>query len=230
MTTLKFADTHNMVAFLAKPTESERFEQIVDFLNAHTIKSRRSKRKDNEVPQPSGPTTNVADEVVNKEMDDNLERAATTATGLEAEQDNGNIDKTQSKATFNEPSSSGTSSGSGPKRQETMGDTIAQTRSENASKLSNDPLLARGNTLQSGEDRLKLEELMALCTTLQSRVLALETTKTTQATEIASLKKRVKKLERRNKSRTHRELVHQEGLNPLKMKVWVKKMHPNRGG
>ncbi|GJX40926.1 hypothetical protein Tco_0255916 [Tanacetum coccineum] len=38
MTTLKFADTHNMVAFLSKPTESEGFEQIVDFLNAHSIK------------------------------------------------------------------------------------------------------------------------------------------------------------------------------------------------
>ncbi|GJU91507.1 hypothetical protein Tco_1303930 [Tanacetum coccineum] len=38
MSTLNFADTHNMVAFFAKPTESEGFEQIVDFLNAHTIK------------------------------------------------------------------------------------------------------------------------------------------------------------------------------------------------
>ncbi|GKE63300.1 hypothetical protein Tco_1513667 [Tanacetum coccineum] len=38
MTTLKFVDTHNMVVFLAKPDESEGFEQIVDFLNAHTIK------------------------------------------------------------------------------------------------------------------------------------------------------------------------------------------------
>ncbi|GJT05882.1 hypothetical protein Tco_0840344 [Tanacetum coccineum] len=38
MTTLKFADTHNMVAFLSKPTESKGFEQIVDFLNAHPIK------------------------------------------------------------------------------------------------------------------------------------------------------------------------------------------------
>ncbi|GJS68549.1 hypothetical protein Tco_0683114 [Tanacetum coccineum] len=37
MTTLKFADTHNMVAFLSKPTESEGFEQIVDFLNANPI-------------------------------------------------------------------------------------------------------------------------------------------------------------------------------------------------
>ncbi|GKC40885.1 hypothetical protein Tco_1053269 [Tanacetum coccineum] len=38
MTTLKFADTHNMVAFLSKPAESKGFEQIVDFLNAHPIK------------------------------------------------------------------------------------------------------------------------------------------------------------------------------------------------
>ncbi|GJS52866.1 hypothetical protein Tco_0626228 [Tanacetum coccineum] len=38
MTTLQFADTHNLVAFLAKPAESEGFEQVVDFLNAHTIK------------------------------------------------------------------------------------------------------------------------------------------------------------------------------------------------
>ncbi|GJU54872.1 hypothetical protein Tco_1228586 [Tanacetum coccineum] len=69
--------------------------------------------------------------------------AATTASSFEAEQDNGNIDKTQSKATLNEPSSSGTSSGSGPRCQETIADTIAQTRFENVSKLSSDPLLAR---------------------------------------------------------------------------------------
>ncbi|GKC06053.1 hypothetical protein Tco_0997663, partial [Tanacetum coccineum] len=34
MTTLPFADTHNLVVFLDKPAESEGFEQIVDFLNA----------------------------------------------------------------------------------------------------------------------------------------------------------------------------------------------------
>ncbi|GKE29630.1 hypothetical protein Tco_1445014, partial [Tanacetum coccineum] len=38
MSALKFADSHKMVAFLAKPTESEEFEQIVDFLNANPIK------------------------------------------------------------------------------------------------------------------------------------------------------------------------------------------------
>ncbi|GKG52503.1 hypothetical protein Tco_0547378, partial [Tanacetum coccineum] len=38
MSTLSFADTHNMVAFLKKPVECEGFEQIVDFLNASPIK------------------------------------------------------------------------------------------------------------------------------------------------------------------------------------------------
>ncbi|GJX84284.1 hypothetical protein Tco_0335058, partial [Tanacetum coccineum] len=55
---------------------------------------------------------------------------------------------------------------------------------------------------QSGEDRMQLTELMDLCTQLQSRVLALETTKSNQALEIESLKKRVKSLEKRRKSRT----------------------------
>ncbi|GJY19667.1 hypothetical protein Tco_0391158 [Tanacetum coccineum] len=50
-----------------------------------------------------------------------------------------------------------------------MGDTIDQTRSENVSKFSNDLLLARGNTLQSGEDRLKLQELMELFKKLEKK-------------------------------------------------------------
>ncbi|GKC28791.1 hypothetical protein Tco_1036085 [Tanacetum coccineum] len=62
---------------------------------------------------------------------------------------------------------------------------------------SNDPLL-------SGEDRLKLNELIELCTSLSQRVLALETTKTNQALEIDSLKRRIKKLENKKGSRTHR--------------------------
>ncbi|GJZ54970.1 hypothetical protein Tco_0610163 [Tanacetum coccineum] len=85
-----------------------------------------------------------------------------------------------------------------------MGDTIAQTRFENVSKLSNDSLLARGNTLQSDEDRIKLEELMTLCTTLQTKVLDLEKTKTTQQNEIDSLKRRIKKLEKKRSSKTHK--------------------------
>ncbi|GKB85436.1 hypothetical protein Tco_0957708 [Tanacetum coccineum] len=72
---------------------------------------------------------------------------------------------------------------------------------EHVPTQSNDLPLSRFNTLGSGEDRLSLKELMDLCTKLSDRVLDLETTKTAQAKEIASLKKRVKKLERKRKSK-----------------------------
>nr|GEU46974.1 hypothetical protein [Tanacetum cinerariifolium] len=141
----------------------------------NTQKPRKPTRKDTQVPQSSGPTDNVAGDDVHKELGDRLVRTGTTASSLGAEQDNGNITKTLSKATPNERSSLGTDSGGGP----------------------------RGNTLQSDEDRLKLDELMTLCTNLQNKVLNLEKTKTTQFNEIVSFKRRVKKLEKRNRSRTH---------------------------
>nr|GEV03589.1 hypothetical protein [Tanacetum cinerariifolium] len=131
----------------------------------------RTKRKDTKVPQLSVPTS-VTDDAINEEMDDSLEKAATTATSLDAEQD--------------------------------KGDAAAHTRSKRLSKVSNDPLLAGVNTPQSEEDSLKLTELMKLYTNLQQRVLDLETTKTTQALKIYGLKRRVKKLEWRKKSRNHR--------------------------
>nr|GEZ94528.1 xylulose kinase-1 [Tanacetum cinerariifolium] len=250
-----------MVTFLSKPTESDVFEQIVDFLNAHPIRyaltfnptiyiscieqfwstaitktingeaqlhakvdgkkiivTESSVRRDIrladeevidclpnstifEILALMGPKTtawnefnstmasaiiclasnqksnfsklifdsmirnldDVSDEAIHKELDDSLVRAATTASSLEAEQDSSNITKTQSKATPNESSSYRTNSGGGPGCQETIGDTIAQTR-----------------------------------------VLDLEKTKTTQQNETDSLKRRVKKLEKRNRSRTHK--------------------------
>nr|GEW12936.1 hypothetical protein [Tanacetum cinerariifolium] len=172
-----------MVVFLEKPTESEGFEQIVDFLSAYTLRVdgkeiiitessvRRDlqladedgvdcflnstilenlefigkpKRKNTQVPQPSGSIKHVADKVVHKERGDRLVRAAITASSLEAEQDSGNIDKTQYKATPNEASSIRTTSGGGPRCQEAMKDTIAQTMFENVSKLYSDSPLARG--------------------------------------------------------------------------------------
>ncbi|GKD84358.1 hypothetical protein Tco_1355512 [Tanacetum coccineum] len=165
-------DSHNTPTIIQPSTSQPQMKQ----------RSKRPKRKDIQVPQPSGPRINLADEVVIEEMDDSLVRAATTASSLEAEQD----------------------SDSGPKRQDTIGDTIAQTRFENVSKTSNDSLLARVNTPRSDEDRLKLNELMKICTKLQQRVLDLENTKTAQAQEITSLKLRVKKLEKKGGSRTHK--------------------------
>ncbi|GJU07552.1 hypothetical protein Tco_1123982, partial [Tanacetum coccineum] len=80
------------------------------------IYPRKTKRKDTQIPQSSGLTEHVADEAVHKERGDSLVRAATTDSSLEAEQDSGNIDKTQSKATPNEAGSKGTTSGGGPRR------------------------------------------------------------------------------------------------------------------
>ncbi|GKF15030.1 hypothetical protein Tco_0056492, partial [Tanacetum coccineum] len=55
---------------------------------------------------------------------------------------------------------------------------------------------------QSGKDSMQLSKLMNLCTSLQEKLLDLEKAKTAQAKAIASLKKRVKQLEKRRKSRT----------------------------
>ncbi|GJR59782.1 putative ribonuclease H-like domain-containing protein [Tanacetum coccineum] len=81
------------------------------------------------------PLTKVGDEAVYKELGDKMERAATAASSLEAEQD----------------------SGSGPRCQDSiLGDVNAQTRFEITSIQSIDPPLLRGYTLGSGEDSMKL--------------------------------------------------------------------------
>ncbi|GJZ21470.1 hypothetical protein Tco_0558509, partial [Tanacetum coccineum] len=98
---------------------------------------------------------------------------ATTATSLDADKGNGGS----------------------LRRQDTIGDKPAQTRFERLSKQSNKPHLLRGYTLGSGEDSMKLHELMDLCTKLFNRVLNLENVKNAQALEIQKLKKRVKKLD-----------------------------------
>ncbi|GKD79068.1 hypothetical protein Tco_1341689 [Tanacetum coccineum] len=73
---------------------------------------------DTKIPQSGGPLEKVGDEAVHKELGDRMERAATTASSLEAEQD----------------------SGSGPRCQETiLGGVDAQTRFKTTSKESNDP-------------------------------------------------------------------------------------------
>ncbi|GKD57058.1 hypothetical protein Tco_1290445, partial [Tanacetum coccineum] len=66
-------------------------------------------------------------------------------------------------------------SGSGPRCQDTIlgGGAKAQIRFEAASKQSNDPPLSRVNTLGSGEDSIKLKEMMEFCTKLSERALDL---------------------------------------------------------
>ncbi|GJV29600.1 hypothetical protein Tco_1386048 [Tanacetum coccineum] len=79
------------------------------------------------------------------------------------------------------------------KEAEAANDEIEQ--KENIPTSSNDPL-------PNGEDSMQLNDLMVLYTQLQKQVLDLEKAKSDQAIEIASLKKRVDKLEKRRQLRT----------------------------
>ncbi|GKC88944.1 putative ribonuclease H-like domain-containing protein, partial [Tanacetum coccineum] len=62
----------------------------------------------------------ASNETIYKECKDRMERAVTTTSSLEAEQDSGNINRTQSMAKLNESFPQGTSSGSGPRCQDTI--------------------------------------------------------------------------------------------------------------
>ncbi|GKA53798.1 putative ribonuclease H-like domain-containing protein [Tanacetum coccineum] len=61
---------------------------VADLLTKGFDAGRHVKRgRDTKIPQSSGPPIKVGDEVVHKELGDRMERAATTASSLEAEQD-----------------------------------------------------------------------------------------------------------------------------------------------
>ncbi|GJV05821.1 hypothetical protein Tco_1343477 [Tanacetum coccineum] len=144
MTALKFASLDNMVAFLDKPTESDGFEQIVDFLNAHSIKYALT----------VNPTIYTSC----------IEQFWTTAkvkTINEEVQIQALVDK--KKVIVTEISVRSDLQLEDAKEPMTDEDENV----ESVHTYSNDPLL-------SGEDRLKLNELMELCTSLLQRVIALE--------------------------------------------------------
>ncbi|GJT49095.1 hypothetical protein Tco_0975252 [Tanacetum coccineum] len=92
---------------------------VADLLTKAFDVSRKAKRT-TEISQSSGPIPLVTDETVIKEWEDRMERAATTASSLEAEQDSGNINRTQSMATLNESFPLGTDSGRCPSAKTTM--------------------------------------------------------------------------------------------------------------
>ncbi|GKE78398.1 hypothetical protein Tco_1544518, partial [Tanacetum coccineum] len=145
----------------------------------------------------SVPIPNVADEAIFKEWDDRVVRATTIAASLDASHASGNITKTQSTTMSNDPLSQEIGSGDRPMCQEAIGSVISQTRSEKASKHSYDSPLSVGHTPGSDEDRPNINELMAICTNLSNRALALEQSKTAQDLVIRKLKKKVRKLEKK---------------------------------
>ncbi|GKD80443.1 hypothetical protein Tco_1347282 [Tanacetum coccineum] len=75
---------------------------------------------------------------------------------------------------------------------------VAQDETEHEESVpihSNDPL-------PSSEDNMQLNDLMVLCTKLQTHVPDLEKARDAQAQEVVDLKKRVQMLEKKKKSRT----------------------------
>nr|GEW14258.1 hypothetical protein [Tanacetum cinerariifolium] len=287
MSTIKFVETHNLVAFLKKPAESEGFEQIVDFLNANLIRyalivnptiytsciqqfwdSSKFKTVNEDVRIRSLidgkkiivieayircdlqfqdakstaclPNDTIFEELarigffqvfVNHQLGDmshhkkifvtpfltkkvfaNMKREGNGFSGIitplfetmmvQAPEEVGKGSEVPSD-THHTPIITQRSS-SQPYKKQTSGrkqrkeNKVPLTKPQTKERLpitSNDPL-------PSGEDRMQLTKLMNLCTNLQKQVLDLEKTKTAQAKEIADLKKRVKKLERKKKLRT----------------------------
>ncbi|GKB45705.1 hypothetical protein Tco_0896458 [Tanacetum coccineum] len=174
MVALKFASSHNMVAFLDKPTESDGFEQIVDFLNAHPIKYALTVNPTIYTACIEQFWATIKVKTVNGEVQIQAlvdkKKVIITETSVRSDLQLKDVEEPMANETENV---------------------------ESVSTHSNDPLL-------SGEDRLKLNKLMELHTSLSQRVLDFEKTKTSQAAEITELKERVKKLEKKKGSRTHR--------------------------
>ncbi|GJV88268.1 putative ribonuclease H-like domain-containing protein [Tanacetum coccineum] len=133
---IKIHTDHNVADLLIKAFDDACNEMEM----LHNNKQKKAKRP-TEISQSSGPIPLVVNETVIKEWDDIMERTATNASSLEAEQDSEGAE--------------------------------AQIRFEAASKQSNDPPLLRVNTLGSGEDNMKLKELMEFCTKLSERDLDL---------------------------------------------------------
>ncbi|GJY46390.1 putative ribonuclease H-like domain-containing protein [Tanacetum coccineum] len=103
-----------VVNFLAKDSYEKRLIQVIKIHTDHNVADLLTKAFDvSSIRDKFGNKTGsckvnaarqVGDEAVHKELGDIMERVATTTSSLEADQDSGNINRTQSVATLNEPS------------------------------------------------------------------------------------------------------------------------------
>nr|GEW15397.1 ribonuclease H-like domain-containing protein [Tanacetum cinerariifolium] len=108
---------------------------VADILKKFNFSSVKTASTPIETNKTSEPIPNVVDEAVYEEWDDRVERAATTASSLDAAQASGNILKTQSTTIPNVPFPQRTGVGGSPRCQEAIGGSIAQTRSERVKEL-----------------------------------------------------------------------------------------------
>ncbi|GKA74821.1 hypothetical protein Tco_0781123 [Tanacetum coccineum] len=227
MLNLKFAKIYNLVAFLEKPEESDGFEGIIDFLNASSIRyaltiqalvdgkkvivTETNMRRALQLKDAEGteclPNATIFEELtlISAKTTAWNEFSSTMASAVICLATNQKFNF--SKYIFDNMVKNLRPQKKQPRRKQRK-DTEVPQPSGSTEPITDEAANAEhvpthsNDLLFSGEDRLKLNELMELCTKLSERVLDLENTKTSQAAEITKLKERVKKLERRNKSRT----------------------------
>nr|GEX78287.1 hypothetical protein [Tanacetum cinerariifolium] len=243
---IKIHTDHNVIDLLTKDFDQRMGDALWINLQLKLV---------TKISQSSRPTNLVLDKTVYKEWEDIMEMVATIASSLEAEQDSGNINRTQSMATLNEllPQGLQVKKVNGQEKiqalvdmqkviiteesirrdlkfddadgtaclpndtifeelvkmgakttawnefSSTMASAIICLANNQKFNFSNEILVEESiltpsnDPLPSGEDSIQLNELMIFCTNLQQQVLDLEESKTAQA--------RVKKLEKRRKSR-----------------------------
>nr|GEV47925.1 putative ribonuclease H-like domain-containing protein [Tanacetum cinerariifolium] len=165
---------------------------------------------------------------------DSVERAITTDASLEAAQASDNNIKTQTTVMPNVDIPQGMDTDGSPRRQDTMGEGHTsgseKGRMEHTVELTDivppvplDSPLTEGYTPGSDESRPKLEELMALFTTLSNRVSTLEnellSTKSVYHKAFITLTKRVKKLEKQLKQKKSRAVVHSSDEEELSVHI-----------
>ncbi|GJU07286.1 hypothetical protein Tco_1123716 [Tanacetum coccineum] len=139
--------------------------------------------RDTKIPQSSGPPEKVGDEAVHKELGDRMERAATTASSLEAEQDSGSGPRCQDTIlggvdaqTSNMKRDSKGYTGVDTPLFQTMlvqGQTLQGEGSKILTHVA-DEAASIVHTLESDEGRMQPNELMELVTKLLDKVAVLE--------------------------------------------------------
>ncbi|GJT05448.1 hypothetical protein Tco_0839910 [Tanacetum coccineum] len=170
---LKFVDQHNMVSCLEKTKENAEFHQIVDFLSTCSINYALT----------VSPTIYAS-------YIEQFWNTATSKTVNSVKQIHAIIDgNTRSERVLEKPNEppllEGHTSGSGEGSMEHTFELI-----DIVPPTPHDSSLTGGYTPKSDKGRLKLKELMAICTKLSRQVLDLEKEKDAQAVEILKLKQR----------------------------------------
>ncbi|GJS84315.1 hypothetical protein Tco_0750856 [Tanacetum coccineum] len=103
---IKIHSDHNVADLLTKAFDVSRDSIRDKFGNktgSYKVNAARQAKHIEYMVLNASPLKKVSDEAVQKELGDRMERAATTASSLEAEQDSSNINRTQSMTTLNEP-------------------------------------------------------------------------------------------------------------------------------